>query len=345
MSRLLVRADGGPKLGGGHIYRCMTLARVLLSRGWDVTFCGTPETLDTVALLSDFRFVPLARELSQLQEVRLLAGEFNDVDLLLVDHYQRDAEFEQACSFARLIMVVDDLADRPHHCDLLLDQTVGRLEQAYRTLVPQHCELLLGTDYALLRPEFRAVRQRGLDRRAKASSVRNLLVMGGATDPTNLTALVLDALESLELPLAVTLVLHPQVTHFPEIEKRVKDWVGASELRLIPGSNQVARLMNEADLSVGAAGSTSWERCCLGLPSLTVEVADNQALIARELGHRGAAMVLGRAGQVEASQIAKGLRRLAHDHEYRRAMISAGAGLVDGLGVERVIAAIERHLD
>lgn len=211
-------------------------------------------------------------------------------ECIVVDHYAIDAHWEHAMRpHCKTLMVIDDLADRSHDCDVLLDQTLGRNPLDYKPWVPDSCVVLCGTEYALLRPEFIALRPYSLQRRKRIHSAQNLLITMGGMDPGNATERVLDALFHCNFPSEsqITVVMGS----FAPWLAAVKDKAAQMPLRtrVLVSVNNMAELMAESDLAIGAAGSTSWERCCLGLPTLQVVLANNQRSIASALQQAGAA--------------------------------------------------------
>jgi UDP-2,4-diacetamido-2,4,6-trideoxy-beta-L-altropyranose hydrolase len=215
------------------------------------------------------------------------------VDWLVVDHYALDARWEDALRpQAKRIMVIDDLADRPHACDLLLDQNLGRKETDYDGLLKGQSTTLIGPQYALLRPEFAALRAQSLARRQSSPKLRRLLVTMGGVDKDNATGQVLAALQNSTLPadLRVTVVMGPYAPWLAQVQTQAAQMPRPTEV--LVGVDNMAQLMAESDLAIGAAGSTSWERCCLGLPTIQVALAQNQEAIALALSRAGAALMM-----------------------------------------------------
>ena len=341
MKTVVVRADASAVLGGGHVYRCHTLVSELQGRGWSPVFAGAPETQAVLPFLDLASFLPIPVGLNPREQAHFLAEKLDSVSLLIVDHYDLDETFEQACSFAARRLVVDDLANRRHDCDLLVDQTLGRGRREYRSLVPDRCRVLTGSRYALLRPDFRRARAQSLSRRESLSSPPKLLVMCGATDPTNLSGQVVEALAAFPQEVECTLVLSPQAPFYTEVMEDLKVLESQARVKVLPGTDRVAELMVESDIAIGAAGSTSWERCCLGLPCLTVVVAENQDLIGRHLEERKATILLGRAEDVKAEVIRRRLVSLLQNNDLRRELSENSSQLIDGNGAARVADAIE----
>jgi UDP-2,4-diacetamido-2,4,6-trideoxy-beta-L-altropyranose hydrolase len=317
--RIAFRSDASLDIGTGHVMRCLTLADALRAQGARCSFICRPHEGHLLDLIGQRGHLALAlpalddREhasdspsgnahaawlgtdwaMDATDTKRILTHSLGNepLDWLVVDHYALDHQWEQAlrCS-ARRIMVIDDLADRPHDCDLLLDQNLGRTAEDYAGLLPPYATLLIGPQYALLRPEFAALRPYSLARRAHNPQLKRLLITMGGVDKDNVTGKVLDALTACALPpdLRITVVMGPHAPWLAEVRARAAQMPWATEV--LVGVNNMAQLMADSDLAIGAAGSTSWERCCLGLPTIQVVLAENQKLIAHALVNAGAAM-------------------------------------------------------
>lgn len=332
-----LRADASSTRGGGHIFRCLTLADALADSGWRCTFVCKPGTREVVPALGRSRhdIIDLhgPDESGFLQALRS-----SGADLLVVDHYGLDARLEAACRpWARRIMVLDDGTGRRHDCDILLDQNLGARNCDYHGLVPGHCCLLTGPSYALLRPQFLRARRKALARRATDEPARRLLISLGATDPMNVTSRV--AAAAAGLPLEIDVVLGAGSTQ----RQTIHDLASHSDLkvRIHVDVTDMAALMSAADLAVGAGGSTSWERCCLGLPSLIVVLAENQRDIAAALDQAGAALNLGMANTVTNQELTVALQMLYQDDRQRAAMAERAAAICDGEGARLVMGVME----
>lgn len=315
------RADASAELGGGHVVRCLALGAALADAGWRCDFAVLPVTRETVPALerSGIPTLVLGGAGEAKAEAEALRERWPDgVDWLIVDHYQRDAAFERACRpWARRVMAIDDVPGRPHGCDVLLDPTLGRRREDYEALVPIVCRALLGPEFALLRPEFAAARPAALARRAGAGTVRRIVVSFGLTNAHGLTRRTRQGIALAGLDVEVDIAAG-----------------GAS-------AAEMADAMARADVAIGAAGGTSWERCCLGLPSLLVVAAENQRMIAEALARAGAAAVIGWHAGVATKDIARAVAELAADGGRRRKMGESAARICDGAGAARVREALE----
>jgi UDP-2,4-diacetamido-2,4,6-trideoxy-beta-L-altropyranose hydrolase len=256
-------------------------------------------------------------------------------DLLVVDHYGLDARFERACRpWAKTILVIDDLADRPHDCDILLDQTPGRQASDYASLVPGNCTVLAGSQFALLDPRFRQARER---LGAPNDQVRRVLVSFGGTDPAGATRRALEALAVAKLGAAVDVVLGTASADMGQIQQLAAQLDPPDAVHV--SVDDMAGMIARADMAIGAGGVSALERCCLGMPSITITIADNQRKLADELAQAGATENLGPVSKLRLGDIADAVSGLASDPAWRRKMRAAALAVADGLGVARVRAA------
>jgi UDP-2,4-diacetamido-2,4,6-trideoxy-beta-L-altropyranose hydrolase len=331
--RVVFRADASLEIGTGHVMRCMTLADELRRRGATATFICREQPGNLIELIRSrgFEAEAIAHEDASPSQVAQLRP-----DWVVVDHYGLGRAWETAVRPAtREILAIDDLGDRDHDCDLLLDQNLyDGVEQRYASRLPAHCRQLIGPHYALLRPEFVEARAR-LSRRA-AKPVSRLLISFGGIDATNETARVLKALADAPA-VSLDVVIGPGHPNHREIEKLTSERPGTT---LHVGTNRMAALMAEADAFVGAGGSTTWERFCLGLPSLVIAVADNQVATAQHLSKLGAIDYIGRQSDLTSDGLRAALSRFLADDAGRARMTELGMKVVDGLGAQRVAQAM-----
>lgn len=261
-------------------------------------------------------------------------------DWLVVDHYGLDARWETAMRpMTDHLMVIDDLADRRHDCDVLLDQNLHRsVTDRYDNLIPLFCQQLLGPRYALLRPEFREARAK---MRVRDGTVHRLLIFFGGIDASNETSKALEAVKALDRPdIEVDVIVGPSSLNLASIRSMCG---GLPHARLHHNPRSIAELIGNADLAIGAAGATSWERCCLGLPSIVISLAMNQESVAHALADNALAIYLGKREEVTAGMITAAVEELLRNPERVKAMGSAGAELADGGGAQRVARALDPH--
>jgi UDP-2,4-diacetamido-2,4,6-trideoxy-beta-L-altropyranose hydrolase len=360
--RVAFRVDASLQIGTGHVMRCLTLANALHERGAQCEFVCRAHAGHLAARIEAaghaVHLLPLPSEDSRdddptgtahahwlgcgwRRDAVETAAALGSVrrDWLVVDHYALDARWESEMrSHAAHMMAIDDLADRPHEVELLLNQNLGRAAADYRALVPLTTRCLIGPDYALLRPEFARLRDYSLARRSGAP-LRRILVSLGGVDRDNATGVVLKALSVAHLPrdVQVMVVMGRQAPGRESIRAQASRMPFACEVRV--DVDDMAQVMADADLAIGAAGSSSWERCALGLPSIMVVLAENQRGIAAVLENAGAAVSIPGDGRM-LCDLADAVRLLT-DRAARSALGESANGLVDGLGTIRTVAVME----
>ena len=361
--KVAFRADASLHIGTGHIMRCLTLADALTARGAECVFICRPHAGNLLDLIRSRGYTAHAlpdcqpptgagtrqpaNEGAPAHSHWLNATQAEDAeacatilaqlqpDWLIVDHYALDARWEQALKpYYRKLLVIDDLADRAHACDLLLDQTFGRQAQDYRSRVPADCQLLCGSQYALLRPEFAALRPYSLQRRSEPR-LRHLLITMGGVDKDNATGQVLAALRQSALPddCRITVVMGSTAPWLAEVGRQAQDMPWPTQIRV--GVSDMAQLMADSDLAIGAAGATSWERCCLGLPTAMMVLAETQIYAARLLEKAGAVQTLTSAPDLVA-QLQAFIYQVNSDSSEMKKLIASASEITDGYGCERV---------
>jgi UDP-2,4-diacetamido-2,4,6-trideoxy-beta-L-altropyranose hydrolase len=330
----LFRCDASRVIGAGHVTRCLALAEALVESGWRVTFASGPETAATAPAIttSAFTITELRRE-PEDEPAALQSCHPQGIDLLVVDHYERGGAFERACrDWAKRILVMDDGTGRAHDCDLLLDSAASDAS-VYSGRVPKHARLLVGPAYALVQRGFVTQRPIAL-RRRKSGPVKNILVSFGATDPRNATAAALAALPFLSEHVAITAALSSRAQHLEDVRARLR-----SRDRLVLDGD-MAQLMTDADLAIGAAGASAFERAVLGLPSMLLTLADNQRGISNLLARAGAALDAGQHDASSLSRLQQVARALIDDAAARVGISEAASRLVDGRAAQRALVAI-----
>lgn len=352
---VVFRTDASVQIGTGHVMRCLTLAEALRKGGAECLFLCRPHEGHLIQLIAErghrvktlpalspgwtpkpapphAAWLGVDQAADAADALRALEGE-RRAAWLVVDHYALDREWQTALRPAcERLMVIDDLADRPHDCDLLLDPNIGRDEADYEGLLPDSARMLLGPGYALLRPGFAVHRSASLARRAQPV-LRRLLVTLGGVDKDNTTCRVLDALDNAGLPkaLEITVVMGPHAPWLGQVRARAETM--RRPTRVLVGVSDMARLMTESDLAIGAAGSTAWERCCLGLPTIQLVLAENQRKIAEALERVGAATT------VDIASLEKKLLALFSDRQAVTALLArsqAASTVTNGLGTQGV---------
>ncbi|MFC3031821.1 UDP-2,4-diacetamido-2,4,6-trideoxy-beta-L-altropyranose hydrolase [Pseudoalteromonas fenneropenaei] len=342
--QVLFRVDSSANIGSGHFMRCLTLAKAF----HHLTQCAihfiAKEILihhETLLAENQFLLTKLPPNLHIAADAQHSIASF-DIQLgpnvVVVDHYQLDQSWEtpvrEHCAH---LLVIDDLANRIHDCDSLLDQTYLRHKNDYRHLVSPKTNLLLGCDYSLLRREFIELREHAVKKRMSKDGIREILICFGSTDPINATSQTLDAILPIciEHQIKINIVLSSSAPHLLEISERVAN---SSLCTLHVDSTAVAKLMLDADLAIGANGTLSWERCCLGLPAITTDIAANQVFVGKALAQTGAIVHLGQVDSGFATRLKQTFEQLLQANTaYLSQMVNQAFALVDGKGAQKVI--------
>lgn len=336
---IIFRTDASVDIGTGHVYRCLSLADELKNKGADVGFIFMEEKGNLIDFIRNkgYGVYCLPASIDSDEELRLtnaiLKGKGKVFNWLVVDHYDIDIKWESLMRpLVKKIMAIDDLADRKHDCDILLDQNYNKNGSRYNGLVPENCIQLLGPEYALLRPQFREARE---NFKRENSEMKRVLVFMGGVDPANETGKALKAAKLLNRDnIAVDVVIGASNPFKNEIKTMAKQMPNTTCYFDV---NNMAELMSSADISIGASGTSTWERCCIGLPSIVMVLADNQKEIAEELEREGVVVNLGWHGDVTEIDIRDAVQNLLADSDKRRSMGLKGKMMVDGNGNIRVV--------
>ncbi|MFC1831313.1 UDP-2,4-diacetamido-2,4,6-trideoxy-beta-L-altropyranose hydrolase [Thermodesulfobacteriota bacterium] len=351
-----IRADASSKIGTGHFMRCFALAEflkqqdirvcfvsrelpkhlmsMLKSRNFEIASLDNTDNSSTTDNLDHSHWLGASQEYDAQATIELLSD--TNWDWLIIDHYAIDFHWESLLrDSVDKIFVIDDIADRKHDCDILLDQNFySNMESRYIGKVPEHCRLMLGPNYALLREEFRKLRKQTNPRRGP---IKRILVFFGGVDFHNFTGLTIQILSNIDsYDIHVDVVIGEQHPCSNEILTACLQHGFHCHVQ----TNRMAKLMASSDLSIGAGGSASWERCCLGLPALIASVADNQIDIALSLEKIGASIYLGSRKQATKIRIQNCIMDLLNDRQKLEVLSKEAYALVDGRGVHRACLAL-----
>ncbi|WP_432748548.1 UDP-2,4-diacetamido-2,4,6-trideoxy-beta-L-altropyranose hydrolase [Pectinatus frisingensis] len=308
---IVFRVDSSTQIGSGHLMRCLTLAGQLQKKkNAEIIFiCRNLEgNLSNLVKTHGYKLILLPavdifvskldgyakwltvpQDYDAYETVQQLK-DLSPVDYIVVDSYAIDKKWEiQIRSYVNKIMVIDDLANRKHDCDILLDQNFYLDKDIrYIGMVPQKCKMLLGPRYALLRDEFYQVKNR---MRIRDGSIKNILIFFGGSDLTNETMKALRAVALLKNNcITVNVITGKNNSHNDEIEKYCAQY---DNIHYYCQVDNMAEFMNKADLAIGAGGTTTWERCFLGLPAIVIAVAENQVKICEDCAREGFIIYLG----------------------------------------------------
>jgi len=327
-NNVVFQLEADAQIGVGHLMRCMVIADELKKEEKVCYFLSRELAvpLRKLVVQKGHKVCTIDSEQSALKQLESLRPEWT-----IVDNYELDATFERrVCDVSRRLLVIDDLANRTHYCDFLLDQSPLRTKADYQSRVNENCQFLLGANYVLIRPEFRTFRKSSITSWEKA-----LISLGGA-DPDNITLVILKALESVPQMKSIKWSVIAGVANLHW--KALDHYVARSQLdiTLIKESSNIASLLADNDFAIGAAGGMAWERSCIGIPTLTIPIADNQRSGLEVIRHfrLGETLEIEELNSTHLSIALGRLRRHADDYLVRNQM------LVDGFGVRRLLKAV-----
>lgn len=360
--KILLRTDASSEIGTGHVMRCLALSNAAKQRGWECTFVLRDPEDEIVQCITSFShrveklmsinsekitydatahgdWLPVSQTQDANETVEVICE--LDPDWIIVDHYALDATWLAIIAKSNAkILVIDDLGDRELICDVLLDQNLGASVEKYYGKLPTDCRLLLGPTFALLRSEFKDWRECSLESRLDRN-FENILVTLGGVDAENHTLQILKEISKSDYAMKCefTVVIGGSYPH----TKKLYEFLQMSKLKVSVLSNveNMAQIMSESDLCIGAAGSTSWERCCLGLPTITFTIADNQIEIAEQLSQKKVAIYS------NLDNLIIGFERFfdVSGKELQRSLSANSSEICDGLGVPRVLAELEKKFE
>lgn len=365
LTTIAIRVDSSSRMGTGHVMRCLTLAKKMKALSIRTLFLSRNHQGNINHLIeqSGFELVLLAKPTiniehqtndkfwlgcSAIDDAKECKKQLNgiSIDLLIVDHYSLDIQWQQLIKKylqPRKIMVIDDLANRAHECDILLDQTLGRKYCDYKDLVPKDCQLLLGADFIMLRDEFLLNRPLAQTKRKQTSVVNHILISMGGTDPDNIAETLLIWLiqfQQTNQGINVTLVANPSSIFLNNLKavSANHNWI-----TVVTQPESMAKLMLMADIAIGSSGATAWERCCLGLPSLSIVSAVNQDFLNESLSQAGAIKNLGHHVKLTYKDFETSLNQLMHNRSNYLKMVNCSFNCCDGLGVNKVVDIIANN--
>ena len=340
-------------MGTGHVVRCLTLANALRDNKNIVEFVCRDHPGNMVSTIKKQGFetwlLPASKsekfvestytgwlgdtpENDAHQTIDVIGGEFPD--WLIIDHYEIDEDWEVLLRpNCKKIMVIDDLANRKHDCDLLLDQNFYLdEEEPYRGLVLEDCKLLIGSQYVLLKPQYVLYRNK---KKIQNKKVKRIFIFFGGSDRSNMTSFAIEALSVpefsyLELDVVVGINNENKQEIIELAEKRPNTVLYSKPL------DHLAELMFNTDLSIGGGGTTTWERMCVGLPSLVIALSENQLPVAKKLAQLNYIKLIGYAKEISANDISLALRQEILSKEYIK-RVNLGRNLCDGSGVQKMV--------
>tara|TARA_A100001015_G_scaffold133674_1_gene148327 strand:- start:2406 stop:3956 length:1551 start_codon:yes stop_codon:yes gene_type:complete len=349
---VVFRVDSSSKIGTGHVIRCKTLARALKKKGCEVLFISRDHNGNISKNLSDEGYEVLLLPASQdiikdesnyldwlevSQKIdaddTVCAIKSKKVDLLIVDHYALDKEWEDAVQpYVDKLMVIDDLANRKHSCDILLDQNFSNDAQyRYKNLIDNKCVTFFGPEYALLNSAYTNYKER---KNYSKMNNRVLIFMGGS-DNENITLKLLNIFKKNKfLDIEIDIVLG---INYSNKDKLIDEANSREFTNIYASKPHLADLMARADIAIGAGGVTTWERMSMGLPSIVISVAENQEHICKELSEADLITYIGKSQDFNKKIVSSTLSNILKDTKHLNNQSIKCKSLVDGLGTNRIV--------
>ena len=347
---LIIRADSTPRIGTGHIMRCIALAQAWQDRGGEVTFISHCESKLLRQRIQDEGFNLVSVQVSHpgpfdleftLDFLRNLKTSSQEQPIVVIDGYHFDTDYQKAIKKnGYKLMVIDDYNHLSYYqADILLNQNINAPELKYSC--SENTVQLLGCKYVMLRREFFRYRE---FKREIPEKARNILVTMGGADPDNVTLKVLKAIYLLNEPdIEVKVIVGPSNPNLEVLQSEVMSYDLPVSLIFSPPPEKMPEFMAWADMAVTAGGSTCWELAFMGVPSLIITVAENQEGIGEGLEKVGAARNLGWFFKIDVNGLKDEIRKIIYDNNIREEMYSKGKKLVDGLGLKRIFNEVEQQ--
>ncbi|MBF0492104.1 MAG: UDP-2,4-diacetamido-2,4,6-trideoxy-beta-L-altropyranose hydrolase [Deltaproteobacteria bacterium] len=352
--KFVIRTDASRKIGSGHVMRCLTLAQELKEKGAEVCFiCRLhPGNLNAFICKQGFVCLDLPSPEKHPQRISHPKNEYEawlevpqEVDAketmdllaeagetLIVDHYGLDQNWEKRLApHFQSIVVIDDLANRAHLCDLLLDQNLQpALHQKYPSLTPPTCKLLLGPSYALLREEFSAARK---DLKIREGKISKLCIFFGGVDTSNESLKAIKACLKVSAPLELQVILGAANPHQKILSEFCTPY---SQIKLYREVERVSQILKLSDLAIGAGGVSTWERAALGVPTLAWSISNNQEALLQSMAEEGRLIYLGKKEEITEETIREKIESLLAHPEQVQSLSKKSLELVDAKGAPRV---------
>ena len=354
---IFFRTDASDKIGKGHVTRCLKLASAMRMHGAECYFICRNHEGNLIKKIQQKKFkVCVLNTLKNSEKEKINSSNLTHskwlgvdwktdakdtimalgskkADLIIIDHYAIDSRLEQELRpYTKKIMVIDDLADRNHDCDFLLNQNLGSSADLYKNLIPKGCYQFYGPNYALLDPVYQHTRSK---LKSPTSKISRILIYFGSGKYT--IKLIENILVSLNEPklldLKIDIVIDANIKNLSKIHKLLKF---KKNVRVHSNLPDLAILMSSADIAIGAGGSTTWERCCMGLPTILVILAINQKLIGEFMHKAGAAIVLNKNKNL-ITQIKEAIFLLLNNKDLYTKMSKKAFSICDEKGINRVI--------
>ncbi len=332
-------------IGYGHFMRCLNIANEMKKRNKRCIFVinSIPNAICDLLLKYGHEYISLEenvyQEFDYLNDAKSTIDAIKDKDIewLIVDNYDIDSRWHKLLRVhVKKILVIDDLANRYYDCDLLIDQSYKREEKEYQNYVKKECKLLTGTNYTLLDERYSYLRIKALNRRRNISNIENIFISVGSIDNYNIINKTINAIKdvSWDIKPVISISVSSETPNLNDIKALINK--SEFDINLNLDDKNVPERIMQADLSIGACGTTTWERCSLGLPSIVIVLSENQKHISRVLSEDNVVIDLGEHKNVDEKLIKQKILLLKSDKKLMNNLSNNGFNLVDGLGVKRL---------
>ena len=357
LMKIAFRVDSSSKISAGHLMRCINLASVLKEKVESILFISREHKGNSNKLVTEKGFdlaVLNASEndmekglknqtdnykdwlgVSQIKD----ANETKDIlkeykpDWMIVDHYSLDETWEKIISeYVKKMMVIDDLANRKHYCDFLLDHNwFEKIDNRYRNLIPENCSKFLGPEFALLKSDF-SLQKKNFN--YIHEEIKTIFIFFGSTDPYNLTSMAIISLSESRLKhLYLKVVIGDTNIHMEEIRQLIK-LRGNAELHI--QVENIEQIMANSQIAIASGGVNTWERICIGLPTLFIDYADNHSIFIDDLSKNHYLKYLGNYKKINSKNLTSSIIDFISDKYFLDTQNKVCISLFDGNGCQKI---------
>ena len=327
---ILIRADANEQIGVGHVMRCLSVADAFRADGQDVLFVTADHKADPLIRGKGFEAVCLDSEwkLIGTENPGVLIDKYRP-GVLIVDSYYVTESFFDGVSDDVHTVYIDDLNEKLFKVDLLINYNIFSSEMDYSRYTQQGTRLLLGPGYAPLRKEFR-----NMEPHAVRDVAHDVLISAGGSDPLGIT----EMLTAKICPVWPDIRFHLVIGALNPRLDAIRKMAGANAVLHIH-EQDMAGLMKQCDLAISAAGSTLYELCAVGVPTITYTLADNQLPAAEQFQRQGIMLNAGdcRENMAFVETVRSCLAELLQHRLKRQEMSTLMHNLVDGQGAARIV--------
>ena len=344
---IFIRVDSGQHIGYGHMIRCLALAGNL-KNFFNIIFLTTnyKGNINSLIKKNNYKLIQLKKtktnqskikiKLDAEQTIKIINKIGNEKSLLLVDNYELSSRWESMVKpFVNKIIVIDDLISRKHNCDLIIDQNLHtNMQKLYVNCLPKKCIRLFGPSYVILRKQF--LQEKKFTKKRKLP-IKKILITFGGSDYQNHTLLVLNNLKNIDTKKTVFVVVGKAHSNKKSIKSFCKKF---PYFEYIEQTNDMAKLIRMSDLSIGSGGTTTWERCFLGLPSIIIITSNDQKDIAHAISKNKCGINIGKINtstKMNLNDIIQNFKSNDFENMSKKCM-----NLVDGKGVIRITKEIRK---